>query len=62
MKTLVIINGIGFVMVYALVSLIALAFSAVGCAISCCAWPFAVAAKGVLGFRNWIAGGEHVPN
>jgi hypothetical protein len=55
MKAITIINGVGFVLLYALVSLIGLAFAAVGWAVGCVALVFTVAAKGVLRVRDALA-------
>jgi len=55
MKTITILSGIGFVLLYALVSLLAGAFAAVGWAVGCVALVFTVAAKGVLRVRDALA-------
>jgi len=54
-RYITILSGIGFVLLYALVSLLAGAFAAVGWAVGCVALVFTVAAKGVLRVRDALA-------
>jgi len=59
MKAIVILSGIGFVLLYAIFSLLAGAFASVGIVLSLVALPFSMAAKGVLRARDWLMGDEH---